>query len=75
MNMKDKFGMEIPDDEFIDDRSGFEKDIWTVLHQIRDRVRECEKNNIEYEPFIDFRDLTYVVDCLDCCLEQNGRIE
>ena len=51
--MKDKWGTEIDDKEFVDDRT-FEKDIWTVLHQIRDRIRECEKNNIEYEPFYRF---------------------
>ena len=72
--MKDKWGTEIDDKEFVDDRT-FEKDIWTVLHQIRDRVRECEENNIEYEPYINFRELTYMVDALDCCLKYNGRIE
>lgn len=65
--MKDKWGTEIDDKEFVDDRT-FESSTIYLLHRIRDRIRECEKYNINYEDYIDRKELEYIIDQLNCCL-------
>ena len=50
-----------------DDRT-FEPSVQYLLHKIRDRIRECEKYNIDYESYVDKRDLEIMIDTLDCCI-------
>ena len=40
----------------------------TLLHRIRDGIRECEKYDIDYEQYVDKRDLMNVIEVLDCCI-------
>ena len=54
--------------EFVDARV-LEVSTRTLLHRIRDRIRECEKYNIDYEDYIDKGYLSDVLQILDCCLE------
>ena len=53
--------------KMVDDRT-FESSVQYLLHKIRDRIRECEKYNIDYEAYVDKRYLESVVDVLDCCI-------
>ena len=66
--MKDKWGTEIDDKEFVDTRV-LENSTRALLHRIRDRIRECEKHNIDYEDYIDKDNLYEIIQVLDCCLE------
>lgn len=53
--------------KMIDDRE-FESSVQYLLHKIRYRIRECEKYNIDYESYVDKRDLENVISMLDCCI-------
>lgn len=53
--------------KMVDDRI-LEPSVPILLHRIRDRIRECEKYNIDYESYVDKRDLEIMIDTLDCCI-------
>lgn len=54
--------------EFKDVRE-FEMDSHTLTHCILRKMRLCEVYGIDYDSYIDKRDLKRVIDALDCCLK------
>ena len=53
--------------EFEDARE-FEIDSHTLIHRILKKMRLCEKYGIDYDSYIDKRNLRKVIGALDCCL-------
>lgn len=53
--------------KMVDDRE-LDVSVPILLHRIRDRIRECEKYNIDYESYVYKKDLYDVIDVLDCCI-------
>lgn len=43
-------------------------DCFTLVRRIRKKMLECERNNIDYDEYINKNNLYNVLDMLDCCL-------
>ena len=39
-----------------------------LIRRIRERIRECEKYNIDYEEYVEKDNLMEVLNTLDCCI-------
>ena len=44
------------------------RDSHTLIHRILNRIRECEKYNINYDAYLNKSDFYMALDVLDCCL-------
>lgn len=53
--------------KMVDDRE-LDVSVPILLHRIRDRIRECEKYHIDYEAYVNKRELESVIETLDCCI-------
>ena len=53
--------------DFVDKREPNHHSL-TYLHIIKKKIRECEKYKIDYDAYIDNRELIRIIDVLDCCL-------
>lgn len=51
-----------------DDRE-LSNNVYVLVHRIKRRILECERNNIDYDSYVDKDCLYSVLNVLDCCLE------
>ena len=49
----------------------------TLIHRILNKIRECEKYNIDYDVYLNRGDFRIADEILDCCLKNkdNPKIE
>ena len=45
------------------------RDSHTLIHRILNKIRECEKYNIDYDAYLNRVDFLIANDILDCCLD------
>lgn len=53
----------------LNDTRVFEEDTHSLIHQILKKIRECEKYNINIDPYMNKDDLRISLEILDCCLK------
>ena len=53
--------------EYYDVRE-LEEPVRTTLNRIKHRIRQCEKEHIDYEVYVDKDCLKIVLEQLDCCI-------
>lgn len=53
----------------MNDERVFDPDSHTLIHRILNKMRECEKYNIDYDAYVDKDDLYRIIEILDCCLD------
>ena len=53
--------------KMVDDRD-FRPTVQTLMDRIKYLIRECEKYNIDYDSYVDPKDLEWVIEVLECCI-------
>ncbi len=51
-----------------DDRKS-KPNAWNFIRTIKKKIRECEKYHIDYDSYLDHDDFRYIIEVLDCCLD------
>lgn len=46
----------------------FEPDSHTLIHRLLNKIRECEKYNIDVDSYLDKREFIVSIEILNCCL-------